>query len=160
MMFGKFLGLPVHPLIVHAAVVLVPLLALTSSAYAAMPRVRQTLAWPVTALALAGPAAAVLARQSGLAFAQGFLSGEGLRLTQFGRRIIEHENFGLPTVLITIMLGAGALLLVATTSDVFGRRLWPRSHRGFAVITLLAATAATYYIARAGHSGAAAVWSR
>jgi hypothetical protein len=44
-MFRAFMGLPLHPLAVHAAVIFVPLLALGSAGYAVLPRVRRRLGW-------------------------------------------------------------------------------------------------------------------
>ncbi|MCY7396435.1 MAG: hypothetical protein LH468_09850 [Nocardioides sp.] len=44
-------GLPLHALVVHAAVVLGPLAALAGVLYAAVPRVRDRFRWPLVALA-------------------------------------------------------------------------------------------------------------
>ena len=57
--------MPVHPLVVHAAVVLVPLAALTGLVHAAVPRWRWLLRWPLVVLAVGAAGAAVLATQSG-----------------------------------------------------------------------------------------------
>lgn len=42
-------GLPAHPLVIHAAVVLVPLAALLAITYVAVPRWRWATRWPMTA---------------------------------------------------------------------------------------------------------------
>jgi len=39
--FEQLLGLPAHPLLLHATVVFVPLLALGTIAYAVVPRLRR-----------------------------------------------------------------------------------------------------------------------
>lgn len=58
-------GLPLHPLVVHATVVLTPLAVAFVLAYAVLPRYRWLTRWP-TGLLLAGALAAVLvARASG-----------------------------------------------------------------------------------------------
>ena len=45
-------GLPLHPLVVHAAVIFGPLAALAALVYAVVPRWRDRLRWPMVALAL------------------------------------------------------------------------------------------------------------
>ena len=58
-------GVPLHPLVVHAVVVLGPLAALTGLAYAVVPRWRWLLRWPLVVLAVVTAASAFLATQSG-----------------------------------------------------------------------------------------------
>lgn len=64
-MFKEILGLPAHVLVVHAVVVLVPLLALLSAAYVALPRFRARLDWAVAILAVVAPVSAFVAVESG-----------------------------------------------------------------------------------------------
>ena len=52
-MLDTVLGLPVHPLIVHATVVVVPTAALAVGLYAVWPRFRAWARWGPLALALA-----------------------------------------------------------------------------------------------------------
>lgn len=58
-------GLPLHPLVVHAVVILAPLAALTGLAYAFVPRWRWLLRWPLVALALMVAVTAVVATMAG-----------------------------------------------------------------------------------------------
>lgn len=58
-------GLPVHVLAVHGAVVLAPLAALVALAYAALPRWRWALRWPMLAAAVVAAGATVLSYLSG-----------------------------------------------------------------------------------------------
>jgi hypothetical protein len=58
-------GLPLHPLIVHAVVVLVPLGALSAILFALVPRWRWLLRWPTLLLALGAVVATRLAVISG-----------------------------------------------------------------------------------------------
>lgn len=46
---GTFNGLPLHPLVVHAVVVLVPLTLLAAIGFAVLPRQRWLLRWPLAA---------------------------------------------------------------------------------------------------------------
>ncbi|WP_440104426.1 hypothetical protein [Streptosporangium sp. H16] len=151
-MFDEILGLPIHPLIVHAAVVLTPLLAVLAAAYALAPRTRPVLTWAVVGLAPVVPVSVFAARQSGEALEEGrFASVEG----RLGERIAEHAGFATPLLLVTLALGVVSLALVhVTRGDRFGRPA------GLAVsaLTVVLAVVALYYVVRSGHSGAVAVW--
>ena len=61
-------GLPVHPLVVHAAVVLGPIGALTALAYVVLPRWRDRLRWPMVVLALVATASIAAAFVTGVSF--------------------------------------------------------------------------------------------
>jgi uncharacterized membrane protein len=58
-------GIPIHPLVVHAAVVLVPLAALFASAYAVLPRRRWQTRTPAVVLSVAGALSVQLAAMTG-----------------------------------------------------------------------------------------------
>ena len=58
-------GVPLHPLVVHAVVVLGPLAALTGLAYAAVPRWRWLLRWPLVVLAVVTAVTAFVAVVAG-----------------------------------------------------------------------------------------------
>jgi hypothetical protein len=64
-MFHTVSGLPLHPLIVHAVVVIGPLSALGAVAYALVPRWRGWLRWLVFLGALVTAASAWVAKRSG-----------------------------------------------------------------------------------------------
>jgi uncharacterized membrane protein len=58
-------GLPLHPLVVHAVVVLVPLAVVAGIAVALRPSWRRRLGWPVVALAVVATAAIPVATSTG-----------------------------------------------------------------------------------------------
>ena len=58
-------GLPLHPLVVHAAVVLTPLAVLAVIAFAIWPKHRWATRWPAAALTVAAFGSAWVARLSG-----------------------------------------------------------------------------------------------
>ncbi|MGW3370129.1 DUF2231 domain-containing protein [Streptosporangium canum] len=151
-MFDEILGLPAHPLIIHAAVVLTPLLAVLAAVYALAPRTRAVLHWAVTALAMAVPVAVLAARQSGEALKdKRFSSVDG----PLGLRIAEHEGFATPLLLAALALGVLSLALVyISRAERYGRPVG----RVVSALTVVAAVVAGYYVLRAGHSGAMAVW--
>lgn len=151
-MFDEVLGLPAHPLVVHFAVVLTPLLAAVAVAHALVPRWRPATAWAVVLLSLAAPAAVLAAWRSGQSLkAARFATAEG----ELGQRIATHEAFAVPLLLSATGLGVAALALVyASRGDRFGKA-------GTAVLsglTVVLAVVAAYYVFRAGDSGARAVW--
>lgn len=57
--------MPLHPLIVHAAVVFAPLAALAGLVYAALPKWRWATRWPMIALAVIGAGSVLAAYLSG-----------------------------------------------------------------------------------------------
>ncbi len=77
-MFDKINGMPLHPLAVHAAVVLVPLLILVTLGYALVPRLRSRLDWAVLALAVIAPIAVYVAKESGEAFKKNQFAGKAV----------------------------------------------------------------------------------
>ena len=64
-LFDTVTGLPVHPLVVHAVVVLGPLAALLAVTYVVVPRWRVGLRWPLVLLSVVAAASAFVAEQSG-----------------------------------------------------------------------------------------------
>ncbi|MFC4533459.1 hypothetical protein [Sphaerisporangium dianthi] len=154
MMFDQILGLPAHPLIIHAAVILIPLLAVGSVVYGAVPRVRPSIGWAVVLLAIAAPAAAFAAKESGEAFFDGMFAG-GLPEGALGARITEHQSYANPLLLSAVGLGVSSLLLVYSA-----RKLGRITTVVLTVVTVLLALAAGFYVLRAGHTGATAVWAR
>lgn len=144
--FDLIAGLPLHPLVVHAAVVLLPLAALGLVVAVAVPRWRGWLGW----LSLAGLAVAtgavVMAKVSGEALAERV--GEPERHAQLGSILV---------------LWSGGLLVLATAWVLLARRDARRARSSvgttiLAVVTVVAALLTTGWVVLVGHSGAEAVW--
>ncbi|MEU8251722.1 hypothetical protein [Nonomuraea sp. NPDC048916] len=158
-MFDEIFGLPAHPLIIHFAVVLTPLLAAVAVAYALLPRRRPVLAWAVVLLSLAAPAAVFAARESGEALRRArFATADGV----LGERIATHQSFATPLLLSVAGLSAAALVLVyGTTSsrDSVGDRFGRAATIAVSAVTVAIAAVVGYYVFRAGDSGARAVWA-
>ena len=142
-MFDTVLGLPVHVLVVHAAVVGLPLMALVTVAVAFMPTLRLRLAWPV-ALADAGVVVLTfVARQS----------GEQLQQRLSGQVAQEHAALGRNLIWFALFVFAAAVAVALTR----GSRRPGRSTVAGAV-GVVAAVLAIWWTVRVGHSGAQAVW--
>lgn len=158
-MLDEFNGLPIHPLIVHAAVVFVPLLVLGAALYAVAPRLRSRLGWAVTLLAVVAPGATLIAKLSGDRFERRLVERDILTEDsgELVERINDHQSLGNMTLWFTIALGVTSLLLVFMTS----RRApaipkWGTIVLGVIVIGLAAASG--YYLFWTGEYGARAVW--
>lgn len=150
-MFEGILGLPLHPLAVHAAVVFVPLLVVASLAYALVPRWRTRVGWAAVILAVIAPITAVVTRQSGNAFA------DRLTLPVQGD-LATHQNYGTITMWVTIALGVLTLALV-WSRRAGGGSTGPAWLTGaLTVLVVLAAGAAVVYVFLTGDLGSRIVW--
>jgi uncharacterized membrane protein len=149
-------GLPVHPLVVHAAVVLIPLSALLVTALALVPRWRHgVVAWFTVGLTAVATAAVPVATQSGEALAERV--GEPERHAALGEAMI---YFMLP------LLGLALLLVLLGANDRRRSRVRGDERPRQSVLTVVvavacvvAAAAATVQVAVVGHSGATATWA-
>ena len=148
------LGLPLHPLVVHAAVVLVPLAALLLIAAAVSLRVRRWAGWLTPAVATIALVLVPLATSS----------GENLEGSVGDSALVEkHAELG--DQLLPWALAVAVLSFALVWWDRRERSL-PRggANRGLAVaLTVLAVVAglgAGVQVALIGHSGAKAVWSK
>jgi uncharacterized membrane protein len=148
-------GVPLHPLVVHAVVVLGPLAALTGLAYAVVPRWRWLLRWPLVALAVVTAVATFVATQAGEALLD-------LR-PELGPLVEEHEAYGellrnvaLGYVLVSA-LAAWALGGVSALASGRGARE-TRLGVPVAVLLALASLGLLVVLFLAGDSGARAVW--
>ncbi|MFC4585098.1 DUF2231 domain-containing protein [Sphaerisporangium corydalis] len=153
-MFDEILGLPAHPLIIHAAVIFIPLLALGSIVYGVVPRVRPRLSWAVVLLAIVAPVSAFAARASGQAFADRQFGGTFPKST-FGQRVSDHQSYATPLLLSVIGLGVAALLLVYSSL-----KLGKVTTGVLSAVTVVLALVAGFYVLQAGHTGAIAVWAK
>jgi uncharacterized membrane protein len=155
--FDQINGLPVHALVLHAAVVFVPLLALAAIVYAVVGRWRAKIGWAVVLLAVVAPITALVAKLSGeelydRLLAQG-VSGRGAEI------IDDHMGFGTRTFWFSLALGVVALVMVFATVRRPGSL--PRAaDLGLSVVVVALAAITGYYVFRTGDSGATAVWGQ
>lgn len=145
-------GLPAHPLIVHAAVVLLPLAAIATILAAAIPRARRHYAPIAFGLALAATIAVGLAQGSGEALE------EKVDRTQLVRDHTGQAENVLPWAIgVTVVSG-----LVAGWPFIAKRRpTLPTKPitAALVVVSLVSGTGATWTVIEVGHSGAKATWS-
>jgi|tagenome__1003787_1003787.scaffolds.fasta_scaffold20011660_1 hypothetical protein len=161
-MFDQVNGLPVHVLVVHAAVVFVPLLVLSAMLYAFVPSLRARLGWVVALLSVGAPACALVAMLSGERFYDrryGDVPAEAVHNVQ------QHASFGTRTFWFTLGLGVVSALLLFVT----GRRgravskaaeiglISKAAEIGLIVAVVAFAAVAGYYVFETGDSGAQSV---
>ncbi|SBV26027.1 hypothetical protein GA0070620_1509 [Micromonospora krabiensis] len=157
------MGIPAHPLVLHAAVVFVPLLAVLTVGYALVPPIRPHTRWVLGLLAVGAPVAALLAKLSGDAFFDRLLSGNRVS-PEYVPRLEAHQQLGNLTLYATLGLAVLALALVVLVAPRSGGADDAVAARPAAltvplrVLSIAAAGVAVYYVVRTGDSGAKAVW--
>ncbi len=140
-LFFSFAGLPIHPLIVHIAVVVLPLAALTLIAAIYNAKIREKFALISLCAISIGTIATFIAKQSGEALAEEFGTPE------------THADYG-------SLLFSASLALVAFSINWFGSRKNPEKkiHKFLGHFSALLAVVVIVLTVLTGHSGAAAVW--
>ncbi|MFI9812353.1 DUF2231 domain-containing protein [Saccharothrix variisporea] len=157
------LGLPAHPLLVHAVVVLLPLSAVTAAALAVVPRWRQRYAWPLLALTVLGVGAVFPAQKAGEQLAARMANTQDQLIqahTELGNDLLPFA-LGFFVVVVALLV-AGRLAdreRTAAADDTSVPKTWRRISVVVAVLVIAAGTAATVQTIRIGHSGSAAVWT-
>lgn len=160
MELSKLFGLPAHPLLVHAAVVLVPLAALGLVAVGWRETWRRVYYLPLALIAIAGAGASFLAKESGEPLAHS--------VRQAGKRVGEHPEQGDTAFVFAAALAATFVVLFAW--ERFGAAI--RARLGWEdrlrlpiaddvllyAISIPIALIAVYTMVVAGHSGATLVW--
>jgi glucan phosphoethanolaminetransferase (alkaline phosphatase superfamily) len=150
--FGSFDGLPIHALVVHAAVILVPLAALLGLLFL-RPAWRMTLRWALPAAAVLATVTVYVARQSGEVLKESL--GDQLKDNTAGEIVERHQELSdLLWIWLLVFLGVcivAALVLPRLTSPLAGG--------GVAIIVAALAVVVIVLVAYTGHQGSKAVWN-
>jgi uncharacterized membrane protein len=149
-------GLPLHALIVHAAIVLTPLAALAAIVFALVPRWRYILRWPTAVAAVLAFGSLFVAKVSGL----------NLKRTRFANvpgviqeRIHIHQNRA--NTLFLISIGFVVVAVIATWLLGTARSKLPRAAQWGVSLVLVGLSVATLvYVLLTGEAGARAVWGQ
>ena len=144
-------GLPLHPLVVHAVVVLVPLSAVGGLVIAFSRWARKRYGSLLVLCSLVAAVSTFVAQQAGEAFYATF--------PQTTPAMDYHRSIGDGLLIWTILLFVGTLVLVIAqrlidADHAHGRIAWI----GGLVITVVAAVVAVVQTIRIGDAGATAVW--
>ena len=149
-MFDTIFGLPVHALVMHVVVVLVPMAAAGVVAIAVVPRWRERYGVLVVAVATAGLAAVPVATRSGGKL-EDRLGASGV----VARQINHHQEWGQRVIWPTLAMWLLAVVLVMMERQ----RREGTAVKVVAVLAALAAVAAATVVTITGHLGSTAVWS-
>jgi hypothetical protein len=140
-------GLPLHPLVVHAAVVFGPLAALAALLLVAVPRWRDRLRWPMLALAVVAVGSIVAAYYSG----RSFLSSRPPPI-RTSPQVLTHEHLARQLLWVTLAFGLVALLAGWLATRGGALRVALDVLLGVGAVLMLV------WLARTGDAGARAVW--
>lgn len=150
-------NLPLHPMVVHFAVVFILVTAVAQLAVVVSARFRAWIGWVLPALAVLSAVTAKVAESFGEILE---------RHSDRTQAIHEHAELGEKAALFAIVLAVLAIAYWLTTSTrlpaALDRRVGVLRRRPVvlvvAVLAALAAIAAIVFDVLAGHSGAVAVW--
>ena len=172
-MFDEIFGLPAHPLMVHAPVVLIPLTVVAAVVYALLPPLRPRVGWVLVLASLGGTATAWAAAQAGVKMSESLQSSPQLNEHgQHGELLWQYAGLlaVVSVVLVAVDVSRRSRASAARDDDEYGyshRRASGRSSGGvlLGVVSLVltlallgAAGVAGYYAVRTGHTGATMVW--
>ena len=151
-------GLPAHILLVHAVVVLAPIAGLGAIAYAAAPRWRGYLAWPLGVLSLGLVPLSLITAEAGEQLEEARPSSALIR---------EHAEQGDVLKAVSVVFFVVVVATLVASHEPIGRRFaFLGSLRTNRVVRLallvVAAAAGAFFVYQSiitGHSGAASVWS-
>ncbi|WP_156757273.1 DUF2231 domain-containing protein [Actinokineospora pegani] len=152
-MFEFVDGLPVHALVVHAVVVLIPLAALGAVVIAVWPAARRRYGWLVVGFAGVAMLLTPVASVSGFALQERLPENELIQA---------HEALGKQLIFFVVPLFLAVLvLMIAHQAGVRTER--PKSWAKpvlvvFAVLSVIAGGAAGVQVYRVGDAGSRAVW--
>jgi hypothetical protein len=144
-------GIPLHPLVVHAAVVLAPVAAIAAIAYAVLPRGRAWLRHAAALVAVLAAAAVQLAA----------MTGDDLARTVVGNPLVaDHEEWAGRLQAATWVLAGVAVIAwwALPVRAVRGAQGGALLGRALVVLLPLTALAVLVLVVLTGHSGAEAVW--
>lgn len=147
----ELFGLPAHPLVVHAAVVLLPLAAITTVICAALPRARRHYAPIALGLALVSTLAVGLAQGSGEALEENVDETELVEAhTDQGENVLPWS--------IAVAVAAAAVAAVPLLARRRPSLLAKTVTATLVAVSLITGAGATWTVIDVGHSGAKATW--
>jgi hypothetical protein len=144
-------GLPLHPLVVHATVVALPVLALMSLAYL-RPRWRDGLRWPLVGMGVVSAVLMWLTSASGDSLKHDRFSAMGGVLAQ---RIQHHEDLAGKLAVVTYVLAALAVVVPLVRHRLPLPLVWVGS-----VLLVAGAVGVGVLVVLTGHAGAEAAWAQ
>ena len=143
-------GLPLHPLVVHAAVVLTPIAALVAIAYV-VPAWRDRCRWPLLVATVLAVGAVVAAYLTGTHFRS---VNDFMNQPPLAEQIDKHQSYA--QQLLWAMSGFGVIVVLNVAMHARAAR-WLRTL--LAVLLVADAVAVLVLVFLTGEAGARAVWN-
>ena len=153
-MFDIIMGLPLHPLVVHATEVIVPSAALVVALAALWPRFRRWARFLPVSLAAAAMVLVPISTDSGEALK------ERVKETTLVQAHAEMAEGLLPWVFVLFLVAAVLLWWNWNESEASAQRAPRWVALVLAVTAVLASAGTVVQAVRIGHSGANATWSQ
>jgi hypothetical protein len=158
-MFERFEDLPLHVLVIHAAVVVLPVGALTGIAFALVPKWRWLLRWPVLLLGVGSALLAFVAMESGDAFVDA--------MPQLAQLIKVHRGRGILlfwfSIAFMVLTTLAFFWLTGPSPLASGKGAKATKHRPLELVLSTAVVVmgvlVIWQTVRTGDAGAKAVWS-
>ena len=144
--FGMLAGLPLHPFLVHSAVVLVPLVAIGALVMSYLPSFSRRHGKLILILALIAQVSVFLAKMSGEAFSE-----------ILDKNVGKHAELGEIAPLVTLPMVA--LIYLRWRMDRAGSSIGNVVIRRLTSVALVVSSLASLIVIfLVGHSGASSVW--
>lgn len=151
-------GLPLHPLVVHAAVVLIPATALATILFAVLPSWRWLSRWPTAAGSVVCVGIAFLATQSGESLEEQRGLAEAVRVHSHRGALL--ADF---TILLAVVVLAASVMLPGPSGLASGKGAMARrvayADRILPVLLIVVAVVVLVQTVLTGDAGARAVWA-
>lgn len=161
----ELFGLPAHALLIHAPIVLLPLVALVTVVLAARPAWRARVHWWMVGAILSVVVMMFLAKSSGEAFNDAFDGAVD---------VSRHESLANTAFVLTILWFVTYAALIGyehamrrndppaslSAGAAESGAAIPAVTYGLAAVTSILAVLATIWLIRAGHEGADVVWGQ
>jgi uncharacterized membrane protein len=145
-LFGSVAGLPLHPLVIHAAIVLIPLAAISALVMSYLPSFSRRYGKVTLVIALVAQASLFLAKVTGEAFEE-----------ILDKDVGNHAELGEIAPFITLPMVA--LIYLRWRLDRSGANVGSPWVRRLTSVALVGASLASIVIVvLVGHSGAESVW--
>lgn len=157
-MFERIGDLPMHVLVIHLAVLVLPVAALTAIVFALVPRWRWLLRWPVLLLGVGSLVLAYVAKESGEAFVAA--------VPTLQKAVAVHQERGdllfWFCLIFAVAAVAAFLLLGGPSALASGKGAKEGRGRPLELVTSVAVVVigvlVIYQTVRTGDAGAKAVW--
>jgi hypothetical protein len=152
-------GLPLHALVIHAAVVFVPLAALSAILFAALPKWRYLTRWPTAALTLIALGSVWMARISGMALAT---DRQLIQLPAVQKHQDRGVQLSLLMILFTVVVAVAVWGLSGRSGFASGRgeqvARVATLDKVLPAVVILAALLVLVWVFLTGDAGTRAVW--